>query len=96
MCLAACSRLFINTQSLIGDGVFLNLTMMEAQLSVVRLDGARVGRRLLASMVAENPRDQVVFFDLLWFYLQGFQDNYFISFCLLISTCVAPCNLIFN
>jgi hypothetical protein len=96
MCLAACSRLFIDTQSLIGDGVLLDLTMIKAQPSGVRLDGARVGRRLLASMVAKNPRDQVVFLDLLRFYLQGFQDNHFISFCLLISTCVAPCNLIFN
>jgi hypothetical protein len=40
--------------------------------SGVRLGGARVGRRPLASVVAGNPRDRFVFIDLLWFYLQSF------------------------
>jgi hypothetical protein len=64
--------------------------------SSVRLGGAGVGRRPLASAVAGNHRDRFVFIDLLWFFLQSFQDNHFIPICLLISTYVASCNLIFN
>jgi hypothetical protein len=64
--------------------------------SGMRLDNADVGQRPLALVVAGNPRDQFVFLDLLWFYLQSFQDNHFISVCLLVSTYVASCNLIFN
>jgi hypothetical protein len=41
--------IFIDSQSLIGDGVFLDLAMVEARLSSgVRRRGARVGRRPLA------------------------------------------------
>jgi hypothetical protein len=64
--------------------------------SRVRLGGAGVGRRPLASAVAGNHRDRFVFIDLLWFFLQSFQDNHFIPICLLIFTYVASCNLIFN
>jgi hypothetical protein len=62
----------------------------------VRLGDAGVGWRPMASVVAGNPRDRFVFIDLLWFYLQNFQDNHFILVYLLVSKCVAPCNLIFN
>jgi hypothetical protein len=62
----------------------------------LRLGGAGVGRRPLALVVAGNPRDRFVFLDLLWFYLQCFQDNHFIPVCLLVSMYVASCNLIFN
>jgi hypothetical protein len=64
--------------------------------SIMRLDGSGVGRRPLALVVAGNLRDRFVFLDLLWFYLQNFQDNHFISVCLLVSTYVVSCNLIFN
>jgi hypothetical protein len=37
--------------------------------SSVRLGGAGVGRRPLATVVAENPRDRFVFLDLLGFYM---------------------------
>jgi hypothetical protein len=63
--------------------------------SGVCLSGAGVGRRLLATMIAGNPMDHFVFLDLLGFYLQ-IKDNYFISVCLLVSTCVAYCNWIFD
>ena len=63
--------------------------------SCIRLGGTGVGRRPLATVVAGNPRDRFVVLDLLGFYLQ-FQDNHFISFCLLVSICVVLCNLIFN
>jgi hypothetical protein len=62
----------------------------------VSLGGAGVGWRPLASAVAENPRDRFIFLDLLWFYLQSFQDNHFISIILLVSRYVGSCNLIFN
>jgi hypothetical protein len=45
--------------------------------SGICLDGAGVGRRPLAMMVAGNSRDHFVFLDLLGFYLK-IQDNYFI------------------
>jgi hypothetical protein len=63
--------------------------------SCVRLGGVGIGRRPLATVVAGNPRDRFVFLDLLGFYLQ-IQDNHFIPVCLLVSTCVASCNLIFD
>jgi hypothetical protein len=63
--------------------------------SGVRLSGAGVGRRVLATAVAGNPRDCFVFLDLLGFYLQ-IQDNHFIPVCLLVSTYVAYCNWIFD
>jgi hypothetical protein len=47
--------------------------------SDVRLDGAGVGWRPLASVVAWKHRNRFVFLDLLWFFLPSFQDNYFIS-----------------
>jgi hypothetical protein len=49
--------------------------------SGVRLGGAEVGRRPLATVIAGYPRDRFVFLDLLGFYLQ-IQDNHFISVCL--------------
>jgi hypothetical protein len=55
----------------------------------VRLGDVGVGRRPLASVVAENPRDQFIFINPLWFYLESFQDNHFIPVCLLVSTYVA-------
>jgi hypothetical protein len=94
MCLVACSRLVIDSQSLIGDGVFLDLAM--AVPSGVHLGDAGVGRRPMALVVAGNLRDQFVFLDLLQFYLQSFQNNHFIPVCLLISTYVAFCILIFH
>jgi hypothetical protein len=63
--------------------------------SSVHLGGAAVGRRPLATVVAGNPRNRFVFLDLLGFYLQ-IQDNHFISVFLLVSTCVAYCNRIFD
>jgi hypothetical protein len=63
--------------------------------SSVCLGGAGVGRRALATVVAENPTDRFVFLDLLGFYMQ-IQDNHFIPVCLLVSTCVAYCNWIFD
>jgi hypothetical protein len=85
--------LFIDSQNLVGDGVFLDRLVFP---SGVRLGGAGVGHRLLASVVAGNPRDRSVFLDLLRFFLQNFQDNHFIPICLLVSLYVASCNLIFN
>jgi hypothetical protein len=55
----------------------------------VRLGDVGVGRRPLASVVAENLRDRFIFIDLLRFYLQSFQDNHFILVCLLVFTYVA-------
>jgi hypothetical protein len=63
--------------------------------SGVHLGGAEIGRRPLATMVTGNSRDRFVFLDLLGFYLQ-IQDYNFILVCLLISTYVAHCNLIFD
>jgi hypothetical protein len=63
--------------------------------SGVSLDGAGVGRRPLATVVARNPRNRFVFLDHLGFYLQ-IQDNYLILVCLLISTCVAYYNRFFD
>jgi hypothetical protein len=40
--------------------------------SGMRLDSAGVGRRMLALVVAGNPRDLFIFLDLLRFYLQSF------------------------
>jgi hypothetical protein len=48
--------------------------------SSMRLGGAGARRRLLASVVAGNPRNQFVFVDLLGIYLQCFQDNHFCRF----------------
>jgi hypothetical protein len=68
--------------------------MVEARrLSDVRLGGVGVGRRPMALVVAENPRDRSVFLDLLRFSLQS---NHFIPICLLIYTYVVFCNSIFN
>ena len=64
-------------------------------VSGVRLGGAGVGWRLLATAVAGNTRDRFVFLGLLGFYLQ-IQDNHFILVCLLVSTYAAYCNLIFD
>jgi hypothetical protein len=55
----------------------------------VRLGDVGVGWRPLASVVAENPRDRFIFINLLWFYLESFQDNHFIPVYLLVSTYVA-------
>jgi hypothetical protein len=57
----------------------------------VCLGGAGGGRRPLATVVAENPRDRFVFLDLIGFYLQ-IQDNHFIPVCLLVFICVVYCN----
>ena len=46
-------------------------------------------------VVAGNLRDRFVFLDLLDLYLQ-IQDNHFIPVCLLVSTYVALCNLVFD
>ena len=76
----------------------LSLTLGWWRLGVssgVRLGGAGVGRRPFAMVVAGNHRDRFVFLDLLGFYLQ-IQDNHFIPVCLLVSTCVAYCNLFFD
>jgi hypothetical protein len=63
--------LFIDSQSLVGDGAFSDLAMVEAQrLFGIRLGGAEVGRRPLATVVAGNPRDHFVFLNLLGFYLK--------------------------
>jgi hypothetical protein len=51
--------------------------------SCVHLGGVGIGRRPLAMVVAENPKDRLVFLDLLEFYLQ-IQDNHFIPPCLLV------------
>jgi hypothetical protein len=77
MCLATCNNLFVDSHSLVGDGVFLDLTTLWrlGVSSGMRLGGAGVGRRPLASVVAENPRDLVVFFNLLQFYLQALVEN---------------------
>jgi hypothetical protein len=61
----------------------------------VRLDGAGVGRRPLALVVAGNPWDRFIFLDLLQSYLHSFQDNYFILVCLLVFMYVASYNLIY-
>jgi hypothetical protein len=61
----------------------------------VRLGDAGGGRRPLATAVTGNPRDYFIFPDLFGFYLQ-IQDNHFIPVYLLVSTCVAYCNSIFN
>jgi hypothetical protein len=54
--------------------------------SGVRLGGAGVGRRLLAMVVAGNPRDRFVFLDHLGFSKQ-IQYSQFIPVCLLVFTC---------
>jgi hypothetical protein len=61
----------------------------------VFLGGTGGGRRPLATLVAGNHRDRSVFLDLLGFYLQ-IQNNHFIPIYLLVSTCIAYCNWIFN
>jgi hypothetical protein len=53
--------------------------------SGMHLNDAGVGRRPLALVVAGNPRDRFVFLNLLWFYLQSFQDNHFNLVCLFVS-----------
>jgi hypothetical protein len=54
-------------------------------IDYVQFDGVGVGRRSMASVVAENPRNRFVFLDLLQFSLQSFQDNHFIPVCMLAS-----------
>ena len=77
--------LLIDSQSLVGDGAFSDLAMMEARRLFRRSSWRRgVGRRPLATVVAGNPKDRFVFLDLLEFYLQN-QDNHFIPVCLLVS-----------
>jgi hypothetical protein len=61
----------------------------------VRLDDAGVRRQPLGTVVAGNPRNCLVFLDLLGFY-QQIMNNNFILVCLLFSTCVASCNLFFD
>jgi hypothetical protein len=86
--------LFIDSQSLFGDGAFSDLAWWRLNVSFgICLDDAGVGRRPLAMVVAENPRDRFVFLDLLGFYLQ-IQDNYFIQMCLLVFTYIAYCDRI--
>jgi hypothetical protein len=69
--------MFIDSQSLIGDDVFLDLAMVEARhFFGVRFGGVGVEQRPLASVVAGNPRDRFVFLDLLRFYLHSYQDNH--------------------
>jgi hypothetical protein len=63
--------------------------------SCVRLGGGGFRRRPLAMVVAGNSKDRFVFLDLLGFSLQ-IQDNHFIPVCLLVSTYVALCNLVFD
>jgi hypothetical protein len=82
--------LFIDSQSLIGDGAFLDLAMVETRHLFFCPP-----RRRLATVVAGNSRDLFVFLDLLRFYLQ-IQDNHFILVCLLVSTYVASYNLVFD
>jgi hypothetical protein len=90
--------LFIDSQSLVGDGAFSDLAMVETR-HLFRCSSRRcwsyVGWRPLVTVVAGNPRDHFVFLDLLGFYMQ-IQDNHFIPACLLVSTYVAYCNLIFD
>jgi hypothetical protein len=89
--------LFIDSQSLVGDGASSDLAMVEAQ----RLFQRSCRRRWslswpLASATAGNLRDGSEFFYPLGCYLQYFQDNCFFLVCLLVSTFVCSCNLIFN
>jgi hypothetical protein len=76
---------FIDSQSLFGNSDFLRSCN----------GGGSASQQPLAMVVPRNPRDHFVFLDLLGFYLQ-IQDNHFIPDCLLVSTCVASCNWIFN
>jgi hypothetical protein len=63
--------LFINSESLVGDGSFWILQWWRLGVSSgVCLGDAGVGRRPLATVVAGNPRDRFVFLDLQQFYLQ--------------------------
>jgi hypothetical protein len=60
--------LFIDSQSLVAYGAFLDLAMVRWRLgfsSIVRLGGVRVGRRPMALVVVGNPRDRFVFLNLL-------------------------------
>jgi hypothetical protein len=63
--------------------------------SIVHLGGVGIGRCPLATVVAGNPKYLFVFLDLSGFYLQ-ISVNIFISVFLLVFTCVASFNLIFN
>jgi hypothetical protein len=65
--------------------------------SDVRLGGVGVWRQPLVSASAGKPRDGFVFCYPLGFSLQNIQDNCFllVYLCLLVSTCVYSCNLIF-
>jgi hypothetical protein len=69
MCLAACSKpasLLIDSQSLIDDGALFEYGNGRGSTFVPTLS------RLLASVVAGNPRNYFVFLNLLWFYQQSF------------------------
>jgi hypothetical protein len=99
MCLVRAASLFIDSESLVSDGSFLDLAMVDARRFFWRAlwwlwswAGCGVGRWPLASVVAGNPRDRFVFLDFLRFYLHSFHDNHFIPVCLLVSTYVASYN----
>jgi hypothetical protein len=63
--------MFIDSQSLVGNGAFLDLAVVEARHSFgVCLGSAGVGWRPLATVVAGNPKDRFVFLHLLGFYLR--------------------------
>jgi hypothetical protein len=86
--------LFIDLQSLFGDGAFLDLSWRFDVSSNRRLGVGEGWRRPLVSTSAANPRDSSVFFYLLGVYLQSFQDDYFcLVFSLVFTLC--SCNLIF-
>jgi hypothetical protein len=59
--------MFIDSQSLVGDGAFSDLAMVEAQ----HLFRRSSQRRPLATVVVGNTRDCFVFLDLIGFYLQS-------------------------
>jgi hypothetical protein len=63
--------LFIDSQSLFGDGAFSDLALVEARRLLRRSSWRRWRwRRPLVTVVAGNPRDRFVFLDLIGFYLQ--------------------------
>jgi hypothetical protein len=69
-----------------GDGASFDLVMVEARC-ILQCVSMRHCSLTAAARFSEcmNPRDCSIFYNLLGFFLQSFQDNYFFLVCLLVS-----------
>jgi hypothetical protein len=76
--------MFIDSQSLIGDGASLDLAMVEAR----RLFQCVSRRHWNLAASAENPKDSYIFFYPLGFYLQKISGQLFFSFVFNFQVCV--------